>query len=136
MYNILNLKFVFWETGHLFQDRYKSIVTQDQNYIEELILYMHLNPLRARICKDTRELDKILRYLMEKMQIEEIAQCICDTPGISLEDVQIRNRQTISSIARKIISFAAFLTVIQLLCHFVRLCKELKPSDLYIIFFA
>ena len=37
--------------GYLFQDRYKSIVTQDQNYVEEFIRYVHLNPVRAGICK-------------------------------------------------------------------------------------
>ena len=38
--------------GPLFRDRYKSILTQDQNYIEELVRYVHLNPVRAGICKD------------------------------------------------------------------------------------
>jgi putative transposase len=44
--------------GYLFQDRYKSIVTQDQNYIEELVRYIHLNPIRAGICAGMRELDR------------------------------------------------------------------------------
>jgi len=43
--------------GYLFQDRYKSIVTQDQGYIEELIRYVHLNPMRAGICGDLEALD-------------------------------------------------------------------------------
>jgi putative transposase len=43
--------------GYLFQDRYKSIVTQDQNYIEELVRYIHLNPVRAGICAGMKELD-------------------------------------------------------------------------------
>jgi REP element-mobilizing transposase RayT len=43
--------------GYLFQDRYKSIVTQDQNYVEELIRYVHLNPVRAGICKSIDALD-------------------------------------------------------------------------------
>jgi hypothetical protein len=42
----------------LFQDRYKSIATQDQNYIEELVRYIHLNPFRAGICKTIEELDR------------------------------------------------------------------------------
>jgi putative transposase len=44
--------------GYLFQDRYKSIVTQDQNYIEELVRYIHLNPIRAGICAGIKALDK------------------------------------------------------------------------------
>ncbi len=43
--------------GYLFQDRYKSIISQDQGYLEELIRYVHLNPVRAGICKGLEELD-------------------------------------------------------------------------------
>jgi hypothetical protein len=43
--------------GYLFQDRFKSVLTQDQNYLEELIRYVHLNPIRAGICTTMEELD-------------------------------------------------------------------------------
>jgi hypothetical protein len=45
--------------GYLFQDRFKSIVTQDHLYIEELVRYVHLNPVRAGICSN---LDSLLEY--------------------------------------------------------------------------
>jgi putative transposase len=45
-------------TGHLFQNRYKSIVCEEDPYLLELIRYIHLNPLRAGLVKDIRELDK------------------------------------------------------------------------------
>lgn len=38
--------------GPLFIDRFKSIATQDQNYLEQLVRYIHLNPIRAGICED------------------------------------------------------------------------------------
>lgn len=44
--------------GPLFMDRYKSIVTQDQNYVQELVRYVHLNPVRAGICKDIFALNR------------------------------------------------------------------------------
>ena len=44
--------------GPLFMDRYKSIVTQDRNYVQELVRYVHLNPVRAGICKDLTSLDR------------------------------------------------------------------------------
>ena len=44
--------------GYLFQDRYKSIATQDQNYIEEIVRYIHLNPVRAGICAGLAQLDR------------------------------------------------------------------------------
>lgn len=42
--------------GYLFQDRFTSIATQDQVYVEELIRYVHLNPVRAGICKTMNDL--------------------------------------------------------------------------------
>ena len=35
--------------GHLFQNRYKSILCQEDRYLLELVRYIHLNPLRARL---------------------------------------------------------------------------------------
>jgi len=34
--------------GHLFQNRYKSIVCDEDSYFRELVRYIHLNPLRAK----------------------------------------------------------------------------------------
>jgi len=33
--------------GHLFQNRYKSVVCEEEPYFLELVRYIHLNPLRA-----------------------------------------------------------------------------------------
>jgi putative transposase len=38
--------------GHLFQNRYKSIVCQEDLYLQELVRYIHLNLLRAGLVKD------------------------------------------------------------------------------------
>ena len=35
--------------GHLFQNRYKSIVCEEDSYFKELVRYIHLNPLRAKL---------------------------------------------------------------------------------------
>ena len=44
--------------GHLFQNRYKSVICEEDPYLLELIRYIHLNPLSAGIVKDLKELDK------------------------------------------------------------------------------
>jgi len=44
--------------GHLFQNRYKSILCEDDPYLLELTRYIHLNPLRAGIVKGGEELDR------------------------------------------------------------------------------
>ena len=43
--------------GHLFQNRYKSILCQEEVYLKELVRYIHLNPLRAKIVDDLKQLD-------------------------------------------------------------------------------
>jgi len=43
-------------SGHLFQNRYKSILCQEDIYVKELIRYIHLNPLRAGIVADLKAL--------------------------------------------------------------------------------
>ena len=45
--------------GHLFQNRYKSILCQEEPYLLELVRYIHLNPLRAGLIKDY---DELCRY--------------------------------------------------------------------------
>lgn len=44
-------------SGHLFQNRYKSIACQEDTYLLELIRYIHLNPLRVGLVKTIEELD-------------------------------------------------------------------------------
>jgi REP element-mobilizing transposase RayT len=43
--------------GHLFQNRYKSILCQEDSYLIELVRYIHLNPLRAKLVGSMRQLD-------------------------------------------------------------------------------
>ena len=44
--------------GQLFQNRYKSILCQEDLYLKELVRYIHLNPLRSGFVKSLDELDK------------------------------------------------------------------------------
>ncbi|MBI5017160.1 MAG: transposase [Deltaproteobacteria bacterium] len=37
-------------SGHLFQNRYKSVVCDEEPYLLELVRYIHLNPLRVGSC--------------------------------------------------------------------------------------
>lgn len=45
-------------SGHLFQNRYKSIVCEEEPYLLELVRYIHLNPLRARMVANLEALDR------------------------------------------------------------------------------
>lgn len=44
--------------GHLFQNRYKSIVCDGDSYFTELVRYVHLNPLRVKLVADLAELER------------------------------------------------------------------------------
>lgn len=43
--------------GHLFQNRYKSIICEEEPYLLELVRYIHLNPLRAGLVSSIEELN-------------------------------------------------------------------------------
>jgi len=43
--------------GHLFQNRYKSILCQEDHYLLELVRYIHLNPIRAGLVGNFSGLD-------------------------------------------------------------------------------
>ncbi|NTW05961.1 MAG: transposase [Peptococcaceae bacterium] len=50
--------YVYWynwkyeRSGHLFQDRYKSEVVEDEKYLLAVIRYIHQNPLKAGLVRD------------------------------------------------------------------------------------
>jgi hypothetical protein len=44
--------------GHLFQNRYQSIVVEEDAYFRELVRYLHLNPLRAGLVDSLRALEQ------------------------------------------------------------------------------
>ena len=68
-------------SGHLFQNRYKSIACQEDAYLLELIRYIHLNPLRVGLAKTIDDLDNYPwcghAVLMGKQEL----------PGQRVEDV-------------------------------------------------
>src|SRR3989339_949437 len=45
--------------GHLYQNRYKGILCDEEAYLLELVRYVHLNPLRGGI---VRNMDELCRY--------------------------------------------------------------------------
>jgi putative transposase len=44
--------------GQLFQNRYKSIICQEEPYLLDLVRYIHLNPLRSRMVADLNTLSE------------------------------------------------------------------------------
>ena len=48
--------------GQLFQNRYKSIMGQEDAYLKELVSCIHLNPVRAGIVQGIKELNMYPYY--------------------------------------------------------------------------
>lgn len=44
-------------SGHLFQNRYKSVACEEDRYLLELVRYIHLNPMRAHLVDSLEKLD-------------------------------------------------------------------------------
>ncbi len=55
---VVNFNLRHKRSGHLFQNRYKSIICEEDPYFLELTRYIHLNPLRAGMVWDLGELSK------------------------------------------------------------------------------
>ncbi len=54
-------KYVYWynvkygRIGHLFQDRFKSEPVESEKYFLTVLRYVHLNPVKAKICKNPED---------------------------------------------------------------------------------
>lgn len=60
--------------GHLFQNRYKDIICQEDIYLRELIRYIHLNAIRANIVESIAELNKF-KYSSHRFLLNKNAVC-------------------------------------------------------------
>ena len=53
---VVNFNLRHKRSGHLFQNRYKSIICEEDPYLLELARYIHLNPVRAGMVQDVEQL--------------------------------------------------------------------------------
>jgi len=67
--------------GHLFQNRYKSIVCEEEIYFLELVRYLHLNPRRSKIVKDMDDLDSY-KYTGHSAIVGTVERKWQDTDGV------------------------------------------------------
>ncbi len=57
----IGASYVYWynvkyqRTGHLFQDRFKSEMVEDDSYLYTVINYIHHNPIKAGICRNPED---------------------------------------------------------------------------------
>jgi putative transposase len=67
--------------GHLFQNRFKSILCQEDVYLLELVRYIHLNPIRAGLVEDVNELARY-PYCGHSVVMGKVKKPWQDTEGV------------------------------------------------------
>lgn len=67
--------------GHLFQNRFKSILCQEDAYLLELVRYIHLNPIRAGLVENIDDLTRY-RYSGHSVLMGKMKKAWQDTNGI------------------------------------------------------
>lgn len=78
------VKFVYYyntkydRVGHLFQDRFKSEPVENDEYLLEVVRYIHQNPIKANICYDIGEYE----YSSYKQYVDKELSPIVDTSFI------------------------------------------------------
>ncbi len=86
-------------TSHLFQNRYKSIVCDEEEYLLELVRYIHLNPLRAGLVSTLEDLDNYPwcghSVLMKRNEL----------PGQETAEILSRFAKTVSTASKNYRSF-------------------------------
>ncbi|HWR72418.1 MAG TPA: hypothetical protein VN604_04575 [Nitrospirota bacterium] len=78
-------------TGHLFENRYKSILCDEDNYLLALVRYIHLNPVRAGIVKTIEELDRY-PWSGHRTIIGEAKHAWMDTDSILAQFGRVRRK--------------------------------------------
>ena len=81
--------------GHLFQNRYKSIVVEEEPYLLELVRYLHLNPLRAKVVPDLRHLDRY-PWTGHRALLDRVARPWQDTATILRQFARSRHRARVA----------------------------------------
>jgi REP element-mobilizing transposase RayT len=68
MMQVLSQRYTGWfnhrynRVGHLFQERYRAILVDEEGYLREIIRYIHLNPVRAEIVDDPLDYPESSHY--------------------------------------------------------------------------
>lgn len=76
-------------SGHVFQNRYKSIVCEKDTYLMELVRYIHLNPLRAKLVTDLSALNKY------PWSGHSVLMGVHDRPGQIVEEILLHFGDTV-----------------------------------------
>ena len=99
---VVNFNRRYRRHGQLFQNRYKSIICQEDIYLRELVRYIHLNPLRSKVVSNIIGLNRYNRYDLDKAE-----QRVLEIYQIDREELYSKGRQKIRAEARALFCYWA-----------------------------
>jgi len=91
----VNFNHRYKRSGHLFQNRYKSIICEEEVYLLELVRYIHLNPLRAKMIPTMEALD-LYPWCGHAVLMGKVEQ-----PGQAVDEVLLLFGKRLSNSRRK-----------------------------------
>ncbi len=62
---VRNFNLIHRRAGHLFQDRFKNTLLEEDSYLLELVRYIHLNPVRSQLPVTIESLDERCTWATE-----------------------------------------------------------------------
>jgi hypothetical protein len=89
--------------GHLFQNRYKSILCQENTYLFELVRYIHLNPLRAG-----EQFERRYDLKAKGCNFDTVVERVVQLLGMESNQVLTNSKNRQSVRARSLVCFWAF----------------------------
>ncbi|MFV2059010.1 MAG: transposase, partial [Thiohalomonadales bacterium] len=87
-------------SGYVFQNRYQSILCDADNYLLELIRYIHLNPLKAGVVNNLGELERYrwtghAGLMGNHIQVWQNREEVLELFGIKVKSAQVNYRKFI-----------------------------------------
>lgn len=106
--------------GHLFQNRYKSILCQEERYLLERVRYIHLNPIKSdeRVLGDSDFVDTVLKVAGEKLDrkyrlqaegygFDDVVSRVCEIYELSRRELLSWSKQRKRAIARSVLAYGS-----------------------------
>lgn len=93
--------------GQLFQNRYKSVICQEDPCLKELVRYIHLNPLRAGIVTDKKELEQKCDLKAKGYDFNRVVQRVAQVMSMEIEQVTAFGKSPQTVKARSLLCYWA-----------------------------
>ncbi len=88
--------------GHLFQNRYKLFLCEEDPYLLELVRYIHLSPLRAGIVSD-EPYERRTDAVAKGMSIDQVITTVAEYLDLDVESIEKKGTKRSIALTQSII---------------------------------